>query len=168
MLTRIALFASLFAAGVYGQIIIGSGPNGPASFTRNYSFPPAGLGSGETAQVNVVNVAPAPTAANAAAPSCTGTITFTNAAGATVASAPFATDGSQIFTTQLAFGKLASTGNRAEFIATVQLNTPVPAKAPCSPAFSLETFDNSTFATHLYLGNASAGAVTPLQIALVP
>jgi len=154
MSIRTALLVPVVFACAYGQ-----GTTGAATFTRSYSFPPTGLASTETAQVNVVNIAVASTAANAVAPSCTGNIIFTNAGGTAIGSAiTFTTTGSQISSTTLAFSALGAKGNRGEFIASVQETTTVPAKAPCSLVFSLETFDNSTGATHIFLGNSGASA----------
>jgi hypothetical protein len=52
--------------------------------------------------------------------------------------------------------ELGLTGNRGEFVVAVQVTTTFPSKAPCSPVFSLETFDSATGATHIFLGNAVA------------
>ncbi|HML16370.1 MAG TPA: hypothetical protein VK419_05065 [Bryobacteraceae bacterium] len=135
----------------------------PVVIMRNYSFPPVGLANTETAQVNVVNTATASPAAGAAAPACSGTITFTNASGATVDTVNFTTTGSNIFSTDLSFGKLASSGNRAEFIANVELNTTPGSMVPCSAAFSLETFDTSgVTGTHVYLSSSAAAAQGPI------
>jgi hypothetical protein len=154
---RSGLLLPVLIACAYGQ-----GSTGTSTVTRDYSFPPTGLGSSETAQVNVLNIAPASTSANATAPSCTGTISFANAAGkaTTGNSSPvsFTTTGSQIFSTQLTFAELGASGSRGEFVATVALTSTVPSKAPCSLVFSLETFDNSTYATHIFLGNSAANS----------
>lgn len=109
--------------------------------------------------MNVLSVAQASSNSNAAAPACTGMITFANAAGAAIGSAiSFATTGSQIYSKQLAFSDLSMTGNRGEFVATVQVTTSFPPKTPCAAVFSLETFDSSTGATHSFLSNSAAAA----------
>ncbi len=161
MFRRNLLLTPVLLACAFGQ-----GSTGTASFIRDFSFPPVGLASSETAQVNVVNIANAPTNANAVAPSCAGTITFTGNSGATIGSpVSFTTTGGQIFSTQLAFSKLAATGTRGGFLASIQMTTVIPAKAPCSLVFSLETFDNSTGATHVFLGNSAASAgPTPVLV----
>ena len=154
MLRRNILLFPVLLVCAYGQ-----GTTGSHTVTQNYSFPPTGLASSETAQLNVLNVAQASTTTNATAPSCTGTITFTNAAGTAVGSAiSFTTSGAKIFSQQLAFSELGSAANRGEFVAAVQLTTTFPSKATCSPVFSLETFDSSTGATHIFLGNSAASA----------
>ena len=133
-----------------------------ALMLRNFTFPPVGLASSETAQVNIVNVASVANAA-IAKPVCAGTITFTNASGAAVADpVSFTTTGSQVFSTQLSFSKLASAGVRAEFVASILQNLAVPPSGFCSMAFSLETFDTSTGATHIVFGNSSAVGQIPL------
>jgi hypothetical protein len=107
--------------------------------------------------VNVLNIATGSSAANAAAPSCTGTVTFANAGGKTIGTpAAFTTTGSEVFSTQLTFSQLAATGTRGEFVAGVQLSGSLPSKAPCSLVFSLETFDDTSGVTHVYLGNSAA------------
>lgn len=162
MFSRLALLASVCIACSFGPCLFGQGTTTSSTITRNYSFPPVGLGSSETAQVNVVNIAIASTAANATAPSCPGTITFTNAAGKSVGSTSFTTTGNQITSAQLTFSTLATSGNRAEFIATVQQTVTIPTTAPCSLVFSLETYSNSTYQTDVFLGNSSASMTGPV------
>lgn len=143
-------------------------PSGPSviNLNRTYSFPPVGLGSAETAQVNVVNTAVASTAANAVAPSCTGTIVFSNAAGKQVGSTTFTTTGSQIFSAQLTFSALAASAARAEFVAALQVTGAVPATSPCSLVSSLETFNNSTNTTDVFVPGATLGGglLTPVAV----
>lgn len=143
--------ASLFVTCAFGQTAV--------NFTRDYNFPPVGLASTETAQINLVNIAPIPTTTTTEAPACTGTVTFTNASGAVIGKpTSFTTTGSQVISVQLMFTQLqlASTDIRGEFVASVQLTHAVPA-APCSLVFSLETFDTSTGVTHVYLGDSATG-----------
>lgn len=140
----------------------GQGTTGTATFTRVYTFPPVGLATMETAQVNVLNIAQSSTAANAVAPSCTGTINFANASGTSVAKQSFTTSGSQVSSAQLSFSTLASSGTRAEFVASVEVSSSVPSTAPCSLVFSLETYDTSGV-THVYIGNSVASAV-PINV----
>lgn len=151
MTIRSLILTCAFATGALAQIA-------PLTFTRDYNFPPVGLASSETAQLNVVNIATASTATNTA-PSCSGSITFTSAGG-TVIGKPtsFTTMGSQVSSTQLTYSQLQLPASdvRGEFVASVQLTTSLPA-AGCSLVFSLETFDTSTGVTHVYLGNSSTG-----------
>ncbi len=154
----------VLATGVFGQPVVTT-----SGITRTYNFPPVGLASTETAQVNVVNEAAAPTTAGATAPACTGTVTFANASGKTIGTpATFTTTGSQVFSTQLTFTQLAATGTRGEFVASVQLTSSslIPARALCSLMMSLETFDDTTGATHVYVWNSAtlASAILPIAI----
>jgi hypothetical protein len=117
------------------------------------------LATGETAAVSLVNIAPASATANAAAPSCTGTVTFANAAGATIGTATAFTVGSgKIATVSLPFSSAGIGASRGEILASVQQTTARPAAVPCSLVFSLEVFDSSG-ETHVFLGNTSS--VTP-------
>ena len=148
----------LFLTCIFAATGFGQGTTTTSSFTQNYNFPPVGLASSETAQVNIVNIAKASTTAGATAPACAGTITFTNAAGTAIGNAvSFTTTGSEVFSTSLNFSQVGASGVRGEFVASVQLTSTVPSKAPCSLVFSLETFDTSTGATHVLLGNSAAG-----------
>jgi hypothetical protein len=123
--------------------------------TRDFVFPPVGLGSTETMQVDLVNIAPAPATATATAPLCTGTVTFANASGATIGTAaPFKVGSGQIQSITLPFSASNIVGSRGAILASVQQTTTVPSPAPCSLLFSLATFD-STGVTHVFLGNTS-------------
>jgi hypothetical protein len=146
------LMTCLFAVSALAQTAPVS-----ATFTRDYSFPPVGLASSETAQVNVVNISIAPIPSGATA--CSGTITFTNAAGTTIGKATsFTTSGSQVFSTQLNFSQLGvpSSDVRGQFVASVQVTSSFGPSA-CSLVFSLETFDTTSGVTHVYLGNSATG-----------
>lgn len=168
MIVRTAFFAPVLLTLACGPRVFAQGTTGSAVVTRNYSFAPLGLASTETAQVNVVNNAKQGTSASSPAPVCTGTITFTNASGATAGKAvSFTTTGSEIFSTQLSFAALATSGTRAEFVATVESNSALPPTAPCSLVFSLETFDTQSGVTHVYLGNTAASPLAvPVTVAI--
>jgi hypothetical protein len=133
----------------------------PIAATRDYVFPPVGLGSGETASITVVNTAgPAPatiggaSAQPSAAPSCTGAISFSNANGAIGTPVSFTVGAEGFQTATLPFASAGLTGNRGEILGKVSLAA--PGTAPCSLKFSLETYDSITFATHAVLTNAAA------------
>src|SRR5215472_15964449 len=79
--------------------------------TRNFNLPPLGLGATETAEINVVNFAA--NASDGTAASCTGSISFVNASGATIGSAtPFTVTSGQIFAAHLPFSGAGSSGTR--------------------------------------------------------
>lgn len=153
---KIGIFfaATLFVTSGFGQGSVN------ANFTRDYNFPPVGLASTETAQINMVNIAPSASATSTETPACTGTVTFTNASGAVIGKpTSFTTTGSQVTSVPLMFAQLQlpSADVRGEFVASVQLTHALPATAPCLLVFSLETFDTSSGVTHVYLGNSSTG-----------
>ncbi len=153
----------LFLCG-FATIAVAQPAIGTSTVTRDYSFPPVGLASSEIAQVNVVNLAPTPTAAGAAAPTCSGTIAFANAGGKAIGSpVSYTTTGSQVFSTQLTFSQLGGTGTRAEFVASVQATGSflLSSRALCVLGFSLETFDESSGVTHVYLGSSTATSALP-------
>jgi hypothetical protein len=143
------------------------------SGTRVYVFPPVGLGTGETASITVVNTAAAtPNNAFATqaspAPSCTGTISFSNANGAIGTPASFSVGAEGFQTVNLPFASAGLAGNRGEIVGKVSLA--VSSTAPCSLKFSLETYDSTTFATHVVLSNTVAslavGSSPPILLPL--
>src|SRR5205807_5610801 len=117
--------------------------------TREYDFPAIAFGSGETVEINVINVA-ANSAAGTAA-SCTGSVLFKNTAGTAVGSAsPFTLTAGQISSARLPFASATSTGGRAAIRAAVQVTVPATTpRPPCSLQLALEIFDSSTNATHV-------------------
>ena len=123
--------------------------------TTNYIFPPVGLAANLTAAVSLVNIAPEPTAANATAPVCTGTVTFANAKGANIqAPASFSVGTGAIDTVSLPFASAGITASRGEILVSVQQTITRPSTAPCALVFSLEVYDQNG-ETHVYLGNTS-------------
>ncbi len=137
------------------------------SVTRDYVFPPVGLGSSETASITVVNTAPAASGGTntaAAAPSCTGTISFSNANGAIGTPASFTLGSEQFKTVTLAFANAGLTGIRGEIQGKVSLTVSTSTAAPCSPAFTLETYDSTTGATHAVIAQPPGNAAPRLPI----
>ncbi len=122
--------------------------------TRDTTIGPVGVGSTETIQINVANMASNSSTGTAA--SCTGTITFNNSAGAAIgASTPFTVTAGQISSVALPFAKISSSTTRAEVIGVIGLTTTSTADAPCDLRYSLETYDSTTGATHVYVGSAA-------------
>jgi hypothetical protein len=143
------LAAALAAASAFAQ-----GTTSTTTTTRNFIFPPVGLGSTETAQVNLVNIAAASSRGTAA--SCTGSISFANASGAAIGKATTFTVGSnQIVSVSLAFGTSGLAGTHGEILASVSQTVTLPSSPPCSLVFSLETFATATGETHIVLTNAA-------------
>lgn len=92
----------------------------PTPQPRQHTFPPVGLGSTETAEINVVNVASDSSTGTAA--SCTGSISFLSSSGAVLGTAtPFTVTASQAFSARLLFSATGATGNRAVIRGVVQL-----------------------------------------------
>lgn len=129
------------------------------SVTRSSGFGPVGLAPTETAQINLLNTATATSSGTAA--SCTGTVTFTSAAGATIGSATsFTVASDKIVAVSLPYNSSGFTA-RGEIMATVSLAQ--TGGTPCSLNTSFETFDTSTGATHVHLpGTQMGGAFGPV------
>lgn len=126
-----------------------------STFTQNFRFPPVGIASTETMQINVLNNATASSSGTAA--SCTGTITFTSATGTIIGTATsFTVTSGQVFSASLPFSKAGASGTRAEIVGSVQLTVSSSSSTPCSLANSLETFDTSSGVTHIFLGGGSS------------
>jgi len=148
-----------FAIAVASACAFAQGSTGTTTttITTNYVFPPVGLAPSETAAVSVVNIAPAPSSTTAAAPSCTGTVTFANSAGAVIGKATaFTVASGQIATVTVTATAAGITAARGEILASIQQTTTRPATAACSLVYSLQTYDTGSGVTHLFLGNASA------------
>jgi hypothetical protein len=148
-LTRPALFLIASAAWMASS----AAAQTSATFTRDFNYPPVGIASTETIQINVLNNAAASSSGTAA--SCTGTITFKNASGTTIGTAAtFSGTSGQVFSASLPFSKAGATGTRAEIVGSVQLTTSTSSSTPCALAQSLETFDTSSGVTHVFLGGS--------------
>lgn len=118
--------------------------------TRTASFPPVGLGSSETAAVNLVNTATASSSGTAA--SCTGSVSFFNTAGTLIGTATsFTLTSGQISAITLPFTKVGSTGLRTEVRAAVSLTSTTGSGVPCDLSASFETYDTATGASHIHL-----------------
>ena len=120
--------------------------------TRQVSFAPVGVALTETMQVNLFNQAAATN--NGTAPSCTGSVSFVDATGKAIAGTGgnFTVASGQTQSVSVLGTKAntsTTTGSRAEVRAVITLN--VVHGTPCSLVDSLETFDSTTGATHVYL-----------------
>jgi hypothetical protein len=148
MTLRKALLAFVVAAVPTLPLLAQTTTTTTNTVTRTITLPPAGLGTTETAQLNVVNVANSPTGGNAA--SCVGSISFLSAAGTAIGSAsPFTIASGQLTSASLPFSSAGITGVRGEIRGQIQLT--LTAGVPCSVTYSFETFDSTTGDTHLYL-----------------
>jgi hypothetical protein len=141
---------SLIAAGSMFALLAQTSTTG----TRTITLPPAGLGSTETARINVVNGASESSSGTAA--SCTGSISFLNSSGAAIGSATaFTVTSGQIASASLPFSSASLSGVRGEIRGEIQLT--LTSGVPCALSFSFETFDSTTGATHIFLANPGGG-----------
>ena len=136
------------ATAVFSLAAIAIAQSG-ATVTRTFLV---GLGSTETAQIAVVNLANAPSSGPAA--SCTGSIAFFNAAGTAIGTATaFILGTGQVASARLPFISAGASGVRALIRGVVTFTRTSGADLPCIPAATLDTFDSSTGATnHRYAG----------------
>ncbi len=147
-ITRYVLLAAVTA------LTAASAPADPPAATRTATFPPVGLASSETAQVNLVNLASNPSN-SAAAASCAGSVTFLDATGAAIGKpTTFTVASGQIVSVKLPFSTTAASG-RTEFRASIALNVGQGAAA-CDLQSSLETYDSGTGVTHVFLSGPQA------------
>jgi hypothetical protein len=174
MLTRTivpAVGAGFFfmAVSAFAQIVIPAGASSPPM----PQFPPIGLASSETVQVNVVNISTLPSGASSSSttpPSCTGTITFYNSSGSIIGAAtPFTVGSGQIFSATLPYASSGGTGARTVVRVGIQLSVTTTASlqppAFCALSSSLETYDTATGVTHSFV---AGGAVPGLTAVLRP
>jgi hypothetical protein len=124
--------------------------------TRDFTIGPIGVGSTETVQINVANLASNSTSGTAA--SCAGSISFNNTTGNAIGtSTSFTVTAGQIFSASLPFSKISSSGTRTEVIGVIAMTTSSTSQTPCSLHFSLETYDTATGATHVYVTSSEGG-----------
>jgi hypothetical protein len=150
----------------------------PISFSRTVNLPVVGLANSETAQVNVVNLAPSaqpvstgstPSGGNTA--SCTGGITFYDISGNAITSSSSFTIGTgQIFSATLPYSQVpaasTSASGRTAIRAVVTFMGTASLTSVCSLASNIETFDTSTGVTHVHVEGSTlplAGLVGVLQ-----
>jgi hypothetical protein len=150
VLTAMAIF-SVTAAFAQLPFPAASGTTSGSSTPTPRPLPPFGLGSTETARVDVMNVAAASSSGTAA--SCTGSIAFSNASGTQIGTATTYTLGTnQISSASLPFASAGLTSPRGEI--TVLITPTVPSSStsapPCDLRATLSTFDSTTGATHLF------------------
>lgn len=125
--------------------------------TRQLSFPPIGMGTGETVEVNLANLAANSSSGTAA--SCAGTVSFVNPSGTAVGTTQnFTLTTGQATSVRLPFSSSGITGTRGvvRAIVTLNLSTASP-RPPCSLSITLQTFDTTTGATHALLTDSMEG-----------
>jgi hypothetical protein len=166
------------AGAAFGQ----STTSTPIVFSRIVNLPPVGVGSTETLQITVLNayqgltilppvtalpslpglpvlpLLPLPTTTPTI--TCSGTITLFDTAGTQIGSATsFTAAAGQMASAKFSFGQLASSGPRVEVRGTVV--------SQCSLAYSMETFDTSSGATHLFFSGSATPALPSTLLGLL-
>ena len=132
-----------------------------AATTRTTALAPFGLGTTETARINLTNVAVASAAGTAA--SCEGNVAFLNAAGTAIGTAtPFKLAAGTTSVASLPFTSAGLTGSRGVVRVSITVNRPATSSTspapPCSLLGSLETFETVSGATHLYVTDQISSA----------
>ena len=140
-----------FAAVSFGAF---AQPSSTAPTARPRAFPPVGLASTETVQINFLNAAAASSSGMAA--SCTGTVSFTGPTGTAIGSThAYTVASNQIVSISLPFSQSGASG-RTEIVVSY---TPTASSAPCALTTTLEVYDTSSGVTHLHLDDV--GQVAP-------
>jgi hypothetical protein len=147
----------MFMRGFVIAFLVGAAISSALAQTTNrqFTFPPVGLGSSETAEINLINVAA--NLSNGTAASCVGNVTFTNAAGTTLGTAtPFTLTAGQVTTVRLPFASAGVSGTRTVIRALINETVPTATpRPPCALEISFQTFDTATGATHALLTGVS-------------
>ncbi len=140
----------VFAAALTGSAFAQS----TTTRTSDFTFPLVGVGTTETLGVNLINLATTSATSAAAAPSCTGTVTFINAAGITIGTpTTFTLASKAVQVVTMTFAAAAFTGTRG-LVRTV-IETTRTSNIACSLSYSLNTYDTTTGVTHVFLSGAS-------------
>ena len=148
---------SRFVAAAIAVISLAAAAIAQSSATVTRTFL-VGLGSTETAQIAVVNLANAPSSGPAA--SCTGSIVFFNAAGSAIGTATtFALGTGQVASARLPFASAGGSGVRTLIRGVVTFTRTAGSGVSYTPAATLDTFDNSNGVTnHRYYGEEAISA----------
>ena len=148
-LLTVAAAASMFAA-------LAQTTTTTTATTRSYTFPPVSVGTSQTAELDVVNVAANSTNTNA---SCSVTLSILGATDNTLQ-----TSGSSpttLTTGQIASLKVAGTGAPVRAVVTITPATTSP-RPPCSLEFSFQVYDTGAGAIHVFLNGADQVAALPI------
>lgn len=163
----ICRFLAIAVLGLSAGIAVWAQPTTmPTPAARVVGFAPVGVALTENMQVNLYNQASNPASGTAA--SCTGTVSFLDATGKAIAGTggPFTVAAGQTQSIVLTGAKAntsTTTGSRAEVRAVISLTT--MHGTPCSLVDSLEIFDATTGASHVYLqGNVLSEIPIPIPL----
>ncbi len=139
-------------AALTGSAVAQTSDATATTHTSDFTFPLVGLASTETLGVNLINLASNATTSTSTttAASCTGTVSFINAAGTTIGSATtYTLAAGAVTSVTLPFSSAGLTGNRG-LIRTVVATTTTNG-VPCSLSFTLNTYDTSSGVTHVFI-----------------
>jgi hypothetical protein len=136
---------------------------------ENIVLPPISLSATETAEVNLLNTAPASSSGVAA--SCTGSVSFYDSGGTIIGTPSSFTIGTgQISPVSLPYAATGAAGSNTSIRAEITLPPPSataaifdPSTPPCALAYSLATYDSTTGVTHALV---SGTRVQPEPIAI--
>lgn len=150
------LAAALIAAGACS--LAAYAQTTTASVTRTFTFALVGLGSTETASISLINTASNSTSgATTTAASCTGSVSFVDAANVAIGTATsFSIASNQAGTVTLPFTKANITGIRGEIRGIVTYSH--TSGIPCSLQFNFATYDSVAGATHVHLEGSAPEA----------
>jgi hypothetical protein len=145
MLFRRFVAAAIAAFSLAGTVVAQSG----ATVTRTFLV---GLGTPETAEILVVNLANSSSSGPAA--SCIGSIAFFNAAGTAIGTATaFTLATGQVASARLPFASAGVSGVRVLIRGVVTVTRTAGSGVSCTPAATLDTFGSSNGVTnHRYAG----------------
>ncbi|MGA2726101.1 MAG: hypothetical protein ABSG79_27295 [Bryobacteraceae bacterium] len=122
--------------------------------TTDMPTPVVGLAPSEIVQINVINTAAA--SASGTAASCTGTVTFytftgNNSTGTAGTPATFTVGSGELSS----FTLKGSGSARISVRGVISLTETERSGVPCSLATNIETYDSTTFVTHLHVETGS-------------
>jgi hypothetical protein len=151
---------SLWTASALSQPII------PSTLPLPMNLPVVGLASSETAQVNVVNLAPSGlfmsgSFSTGTTGPCTGTIAFYNAAGSALGNpASFSISTGQVFSATLPYSDVTGTSKDARTVVRATVTT----NPPCAVNTNIETYDTMSGVTHVHVEGPATGIFPNLRL----
>jgi hypothetical protein len=149
------VISCLIAVGAMAQTTI------TTTTTREFAL--IGLGSTETAQINVLNLAT--TSLTGASASCAGTIAFLNTSGATIGtSTSFTLATGQISSAILPFASAGAGLGKVHTVVRGEITLNQTSRVPCRLVSSLEVYDTNSGVTHSTSGVGALATVGPISV----
>lgn len=130
--------------------------------TSDYTFPLVGLASSETIEVNLINLAS--NSNNGTAASCAGSVTFSTASQGTVigGATNFTLAANAVASIEPSVSSNVSASGTSRVLLKVVVASTTTIGVPCSLAYTLNTFDTASGATHVFLVGQAAATVLPV------